>query len=203
MNDVRGIQCYIVLYACGEILREFLHLGFYSFRYIQRVAARLLVYGNGSSGFSVQLRDYAVGGRAQVNVRHVAQAEYLPSCFGAQNDVAELFGRSEAAFYGQAVLVSVFIVGTDGLPYVSRTDFHILRLNGLVYIGRRKVADAHGSRVEPDAYGIVPRSHHIDGTHTGHACQLVHKIQLGVVAEVKSVIVFVVRLHGEEHHNVR
>ena len=33
-----------------------------------------------------------VRGRAQVDMRHVAQTEYLPSGFGTQDNVAELFG---------------------------------------------------------------------------------------------------------------
>lgn len=42
MNDIRSVQGYIVLYACREILREFLYFCLYSFGNVQRVAARLL-----------------------------------------------------------------------------------------------------------------------------------------------------------------
>ena len=92
MNDIRSVQGYIVLYACREILREFLHFCLYSFGNVQRVAARLLIDSDGSGGFPVQLGYYAVRGRAQVDMRHVAQTEYLPSGFGTQDNVAELFG---------------------------------------------------------------------------------------------------------------
>ena len=126
MNDIRSVQGYIVLYACREILREFLHFCLYSFGNVQRVAARLLIDSNGGGGFPVQLGYYAVRGRAQVDVRHVAQTEYLPSGFGTQDNVAELFGRGKSALYGQAVLIGIFIVRADGLPYVTCADFHIL-----------------------------------------------------------------------------
>ena len=126
MNDIRSVQGYIVLYACREILREFLHFCLYSFGNVQRVAARLLIDSDGSGGFPVQLGYYAVRGRAQVDVRHVAQTEYLPSGFGTQDNVAELFGRGKSALYGQAVLIGIFIVRADGLPYVTCADFHIL-----------------------------------------------------------------------------
>ena len=71
MNDIRSVQGYIVLYACREILREFLHFCLYSFGNVQRVAARLLIDSDGSGGFPVQLGYYAVRGRAHETGRNL------------------------------------------------------------------------------------------------------------------------------------
>ena len=131
-------------------------------------------------------------------MRHISQAKHPSACFGAQNDIAELFGRRKSPFHRKSVLIGgrTTVAGGSGcrqrLPDGSGADFHILRLYGLVHIGCGKVTDTQCCRVQPDTHGVVACSHYIDGAYTGHACQLVGQVQCGIITEVKSVVLLII-----------
>ena len=174
MDNISRIQSDIIGHSWRETFCKFFHLSFHSFWNIQRIGPRLLVNSNSSRRFSIQSRHYTVWSRPQINACNIFQTKHRPVLLTADNNIPELFRRFQSSLNIQRILKSIIIILSDRLTDISGRYFHILRLDRLIDLLRWNIPYTHSLRIEPDAHRIVPCSHHIHSTHSGHTCQLVH-----------------------------
>ena len=136
MNDIRSIQRNIIRHSCREAGGQFLHLGFHSFRDIQRIGTRLLINSNSRRRLPFQSGHHTVRSRSQINPGNIFQTEHGPILFAADDNISELFGRTEPPLHIQCILKSILILFPDRLADISGRYFHILRLDRLINLLR-------------------------------------------------------------------
>ena len=203
MNHIRSIQRNIIRHSCREVGGQFLHLGFHSFRDIQRIGTRLLINSNSRRRLPFQSGHHTVRSRSQINPGNIFQTEHGPILFAVDDNISELFGRTEPPLHIQCILKSILILFPDRLADISGRYFHILRLDRLINLLRWNIPDTHCFRIEPDTHGVIPCSHYIHGTHSGHTCQLVDEIQLCIIGQIQTVVNRILWGHCQEHDNIR
>jgi hypothetical protein len=103
--------------ACGEGRLQLVHARGDGFGHRQCVRARLQHDGDRTHRLAVELGIEAVTLCADLHTCHVAKAHQRTIAVGTQDDLAELFGRTEAAFRGNGRGEALPLgrrVGTDG-----------------------------------------------------------------------------------------
>ena len=168
MNYIRCIQSYVIGYSCRKTGRQFLHLSLHSFWNVQRIGARLLIDSNRCGRHPLQSWYYTIRSRPQIYSRNIFQAKHCPILFPTNDNIPELLRRSKSPLYIKCILKGIFIVLSDRLTDIAGGHFHILRLNGLIYLRRRNIPDAHGFRIQPDTHGIITCSHNINSSYARH-----------------------------------
>ena len=95
--------------------------------------------------------------------------------FGLIEEGSTLVTDGWAGYNGLSHLYTrVIIEHSKGL--YAKDGFHTNGIEGFWSHLKRGIKGIyqHSLRIEPDAHRIVPCSHHIHSTHSGHTCQLVH-----------------------------
>ncbi len=185
-----------------KILAQLGHEFFRAVRGLEGVGAWELIDRKNRGGLAFEATDHVVGLRTELDARDVADPDHRAVGIGADDDVAEVGFRDEAALCADAV--GEFLAGGNRLrPDLAGGIHGVLLLDGLDDFGNGDVALGENIGVDPEPHRILARAE--DG-HAGDAVgagERIVEVDVGVVGEEDVVVGVIGRIEGEKEHRGR
>jgi hypothetical protein len=189
-HEDRGIIIRSVVHAGRELPGELVHLRDHRVPRRQRVGAGRLKHADDRRVVMVELATQGVVAGAKLDARDVRKPHDLAARAGFQHDLAELLRRAQAALRVDCNQEIAAALDRFGAELASR-DLDVLLLDGAHHVARGHAARSDLVRTEPDAHRIVAATEHPYLADAGNARELVLDPDIGVVAQVKRIILAV------------
>ena len=183
LHEACGVEGNLVVDAGREALGQRGDLGLHGVGDVQRVGAGGEEDTDADGGLAVERRLLLVALGAELKASHVTQTQRAGGAGGANDDLAELFRRREAAGgddrHGEGLTI-----GRGFLAEAAGGVLVIRRADGLGDVARGHAEARHLVRLKPDAHRVVAGTEHAGVADPRDALDLVDEINGGVVAEV-------------------
>ena len=186
LHEARGVEGNLVVDAGREALRQCGDLGLHGVGDVQRVGAGGEEDADADGGLAVERRLLLVALGAELEAGHIAQTQRAGGAGGANDDLAELFRRREAAG-GDDRDGKSLAVGRRLLTEAAGGVLVVRRADGLGDVARGHAEARHLVRLQPDAHRVVAGAEHAGVANPRDALDLVDEINGGVIAEVDRI----------------
>ncbi len=182
LDEARGVERHVVAQPLGEALGDALHRLVDRLGHLQRVGAGLQVDADRHGGRAVEDRREAVGQRAQLDPRHVLQAQRPADLVGADDDVLELGGIDQPRRRRHRIGEDLRVLHRL-LAEAAGGELRVLLAHHLRDVARRQIVLRELVGPEPDAHRIVRGAEQGGVADARQAAQLVDHVHQRVVAD--------------------
>ena len=184
-DEPRGVEGDRVGDVGRELPRQFVHTFDDAVGGLERVGTGLQEHADAGHGLAVEHAQLLVALGTELDAGDVAEAQHALAGAGAQDDLAELLRRGEAAagHYGHhegGVDRGFLAEPADGVLGVGRAD-------GADHLGGTDAERGHAVRPQPHAHGVVAGAEDADVADAGEPLELLDDGGRGVVAEEDGV----------------
>ena len=183
----RGVERDRVAHVGGEAGGHRLHLRLQLSGRLERIRPGRLVDRQDRGRLALEAPDLHVGLRAELDPRHVAQADERAVGVRAHDDLAELLGLDASSLGRDGV--GELLPGRRGLGADLPGGVHyVLRLHGVYDVGHRELQLGQRVGAHPDAHRVIRRAEECHLAYAANARQLRAHVDRGVVSQELGVV---------------
>ena len=201
LDELGGVERHHVIHVAGELLLQFVHAQLHLLGHVQGVGAGLQEDADADHGLAQQGGGGVVVLGAQLDPGHILQVQGALGAVGADDDVAELFRRRQAALGGHRV-DQLLAVGGRLLADLAGGVLLVLGGDGVGDFRRRHPQLGHAVWPQPQPHGVVQGAEDLGVADAGNALQVVQDIDQGVVGQVQGRAGAFRRGDGSHHQDV-